>query len=127
MGSQLRSGKKPGRSASRRRAMPANPSGKLSVRTGPKTGKSTIRSSATHPASDDPVDEKEPKGRLSLQLPVSLLERAKNAVYWTPGLTMTDLVITALNSALDEMEKKRGTPFPPRNGSLRVGRPLKQT
>ena len=58
------------------------------------------------------------KERLTVHLPVDLIERVKNAVYWTPGLTLVRL-------ALADLEAARGAPFPPRERPLTVGRPLR--
>lgn len=70
-------------------------------------------------------DEKSPttgKQRLSLQLPEGLVERARDAVFWTPGLTLNELTEIALSHTLTCMEALRGGPFPPRTGPLKVGR-----
>jgi len=53
------------------------------------------------------------------------LERAKRAVYHTPGLTLAALGVAALTRELDRLEEQRGEPFPPRNGPLRTGRPIR--
>ena len=34
--------------------------------------------------------------RVTVALPADLMERARNAVYWTPGATLTALVENAL-------------------------------
>jgi hypothetical protein len=65
------------------------------------------------------------KDRLTVHLPVELIERAKNAVYWTPGLTLASLAEEALRQAVAELEAARGAPFPPRERQLSVGRPLR--
>ena len=65
------------------------------------------------------------KGRLTVHLPVDLIDRAKNAVYWTPGLTLAGLVEEAFTKALDQLEKKRGESLPPQRAELKGGRPLK--
>jgi hypothetical protein len=83
------------------------------------------RAMRTNPGSGENVETSQTRDRLTLHLPVSLAERARNAVYWTPGLTMTELVASALTEALDRRERKRGEPFPLRKGSLRIGRPVK--
>lgn len=42
----------------------------------------------------------------------ALLERARNAVYWTPGLTLAELVSIGLMSVVDDLEKQNdGEPF----------------
>ncbi len=43
--------------------------------------------------------------RLTVALPLELLERSRNAVYWTKGLTLARLLEQALTQSLDQ-------PFP---------------
>ena len=69
---------------------------------------------------------KVPKERLTIHLPVDLIDRVKNAVYWTPGLTLAALGEELLRRGLDELEADRGEPFPPRQAELRGGRPLSE-
>ncbi len=54
-----------------------------------------------------------------------LLEKARSVAYWTPGLTFSHLVETALRTYLEGWEREHGTPGPP-EGPLREGRPLIQ-
>lgn len=75
------------------------------------------------PASE--VSAKPRKRRLTVHLPLALIERVKNCVFWTPGLTLAALAETALSKAVDQREKERGEPFPLRGGELKGGRPLK--
>jgi hypothetical protein len=76
-----------------------------------------------------PREEKSPsrvvKERLTVHLPVDLIDRIKNAVYWTPGLTLAGLAEEALAAAVEKLERARGEPFPPRRSELKGGRPLK--
>jgi hypothetical protein len=65
------------------------------------------------------------KERLTVHLSIGLIDRMKNAVYWTPGLTLAGLAEEALAQAVDKLEKERGEPFPPRQAELKGGRPLK--
>ena len=65
------------------------------------------------------------KERLTVHLPVDLMDGVKNAVYWTPGLTLARLAEDALRQALAAMEAARGAPYPPRERNLTVGRPLR--
>jgi hypothetical protein len=74
------------------------------------------------------VDEEPPKvakQRMTFILPVDVIDRVKNAAYWTPGLTLADLAAQALTEAVDRLERKRGEPFPPRKSTLKGGRPMK--
>lgn len=72
-----------------------------------------------------PEPKKATKERATFQLPVELIDRARNAVYWTPGATMAGVMEMALEAQLERMEKKRGAPFPERDGALKSGRPVK--
>ncbi len=78
-----------------------------------------------------PREEKTPsapkpiKERLTVHLSLDLIDRVKNAVYWTPGLTLAGLAEEALAAAVDKLERVRGEPFPPRQAELKGGRPLK--
>lgn len=78
-------------------------------------------------ASRSPDKTKRPshkvKQRLTVTLPAELLDRLRNAVYWTSGLTVAGLIEQSLTEALDRMEKQHGEPFPPRTEELKGGRP----
>jgi hypothetical protein len=66
------------------------------------------------------------KERVTFQLPVSLIEKARDVVFFSPGLTMASLMEEALVAQLERAEKKRGKPFPSRAGAaLKTGRPIK--
>lgn len=65
------------------------------------------------------------KERLTVHLPTDLIDRVKNAVYWTPGLTLAGLAEQALTKAVAELEQERGERFPARKTELKGGRPLK--
>lgn len=54
------------------------------------------------------------KEKMTIQISKDTIERAKNTVYWTPGLTIAQLIEEALNLVLNKMEKQRGEPFPQR-------------
>lgn len=61
--------------------------------------------------------------RLTVSLPVDLLERSRNTVYWTKGLTLARLLEQALTSTLDQRERLNGQPFSRRLADLKGGRP----
>jgi hypothetical protein len=65
------------------------------------------------------------KRQFTARVPVDLVERIRDAVYWTPGLTVDELAATALESYLATMETERGEPFPKRSAKLKVGRPVR--
>ena len=64
------------------------------------------------------------KERLTIHLPVDLINRVKNAVYWTPGLTLAELGEVGLGHVVEKLERKRGEVFPMRERELSGGRPL---
>ena len=66
-----------------------------------------------------------PKQRLAVVISADVVERARNAVYWTPGLTLASLTADALTVALDKLERKNGGEFEPRQMELKAGRPTK--
>ncbi len=83
------------------------------------------------PAPASPLAEKPPvlprsvKERLTVHLSVELIERVKNAVYWTPGLTLAELAEEAFAITVGRREMAQGGAFPQRRGELKGGRPLK--
>lgn len=66
------------------------------------------------------------KERFTAHLSGELIERARNAVYWTPGLTLARLTEEALTAHLDRMEQARGGSFDHRTAELAPGRPVNQ-
>ena len=64
----------------------------------------------------------DPSRRLTAYVEPVLLERAKSAAYWTPGMTLSALVSEALERELARREAERGEPFPARGGELPRGR-----
>lgn len=69
--------------------------------------------------------EKAAKERCTFHIPVDLMERARNCVFWTPGLTMGALAEEGLRHALAAYEKKNGGPFTQRKANLKGGRPVR--
>lgn len=84
---------------------------------------STRRGKKGRSGSDTPA--RVSKERLTVHLSVELINRIRNVVYWTPGLTLADLGEDAFNHAVAEREKKRGGSFPQRKEELKGGRPIK--
>lgn len=64
------------------------------------------------------------KERVTLSLSADMVERLRTVVYWTPKLTLTGVVESAILSSLQKLEK--GKRFRKRKGKLPVGRPRKQ-
>lgn len=61
--------------------------------------------------------------RLTVNLPSDLVEQMRDAVYWTPGLTLAWMIARAVRTSLRELETVRQGPFPRRLKPLRAGRP----
>ncbi len=75
----------------------------------------------------EPLPKPQQKERLTVHVPVDLIDRVKNAVYWTPGVTLAGLSEEGLTKAVQRLEKKhnQGKPFAKRKAELKGGRPLK--
>jgi hypothetical protein len=61
--------------------------------------------------------------RLTVNLPGDVVDRVRNAVYWSPSLKLSWLIAQSLRTSLAEMESSRQGPFPQRKNPLRAGRP----
>jgi hypothetical protein len=61
--------------------------------------------------------------RMTVSLPTDLLERIRDAAYWTSGTTMAGLISSALENHLHNLESRNGHPFSPRLQNLKPGRP----
>jgi hypothetical protein len=62
-------------------------------------------------------------GRLTLVISESLMERIRNAAFWTPGETLSGLGERAVELEIERLEKQNGGPFAPRTQAVRRGRP----
>lgn len=65
------------------------------------------------------------KERLTVSISAEVVDRLRNAVYWTEGATIASLVESCIVHTVNAMEEKRGKTFAPRSSPLRVGRPPK--
>lgn len=65
------------------------------------------------------------KQRLTIHVPIKLIDRIKNAVYYTPGLTLSDFADSAFEKAISLLEESNGGPFQQRTKELKGGRPIK--
>ncbi len=101
---------------------------KRTIGTNPLEAVVPLRRDEPLPAEQEAVTTPAPrprKERVTFQLPVDLIERARDAVYWTPGATMAALMEAALTDHLAKLEKRHGQPFERRSGALKTGRPIK--
>lgn len=89
---------------------------------------------ASGPANPDddqkssPKKEKEDEGKgdkVTVQMDPELAQKLRAAVYYTPGLTMYQVVEKGVAAVIDKLEKDRGEPFPEFEGNLKGGRPPK--
>jgi len=62
------------------------------------------------------------KQRVTLSLPTALIERLRNAVYWTGDRPLVGLVAEAIEDIVTQMEEVNGGAFPQRVSPLKVGR-----
>lgn len=63
------------------------------------------------------------KSRFTFNLPDELVEHARAAVFYTPGLNLSVLMEQALESELRRLERQRGEAFPRRTAPIKTGRP----
>ena len=77
------------------------------------------------PSSQQKRKAKVQKIRATFHLPMELFERARDAVYWTPSVTLSSLCEAGLRSEIVNLERQRGEAFPKRAGDLKAGRPVK--
>jgi len=86
---------------------------------------SSVETSVGKPVSvhQEPSPSKSRKQRVTITLPLSLLERLRNAVYWTGHGPLARLIADALDDAVTHMETSNGQAFPQRLSPLKRGRP----
>ena len=58
--------------------------------------------------------KKKKAGIITVYIPVSLIEKLKNTVYWTPGLTIASFAEEAIKTEVEKRELERGERFPKR-------------
>ncbi len=71
--------------------------------------------------------ERADRERITFLLDAELIERLRNAVYWSEGVTLASLVADSLTRTVDKMERNRGASFPRRKAELPTGRPRKNS
>ena len=65
------------------------------------------------------------KQKLTVHLESSLAERVKNAAYWNPKLTIAGIAEQGIRLVIERFEREHGGKYPPREGELVGGRPIK--
>ena len=72
-----------------------------------------------HPLQPSPPSQNQ---RVTVSLPTPLIERLRNAVYWTEDLPLAGLMAKALEDIVTQMEEANGGTFPQRVSPLKRGR-----
>ncbi|GAA5526177.1 hypothetical protein Maes01_02772 [Microbulbifer aestuariivivens] len=65
------------------------------------------------------------KQRVTVQISSDVMNRLKNAVYWTPGITISSSIESAIEEKLRLLEKDNNGEFEQRPEELKAGRPVK--
>jgi hypothetical protein len=82
------------------------------------------RKPASQPATPSKAVTQQPRTvRLTVSLPGDLVDRLRDAVYWSPDLKLAWLISRSLQASLADLEASRQAPFPKRMMALRSGRP----
>jgi hypothetical protein len=72
-----------------------------------------------HPLQPSPPSQNQ---RVTVSLPIPLIERLRNAVYWTEDLPLAGLMAKALEDIVTQMEEANRGAFPQRVSPLKRGR-----
>ena len=65
------------------------------------------------------------KQRVTVQISSEVMNRLKNAVYWTPGITISSSIESAIEDKLCALEKANNGQFEQRPEELKAGRPIR--
>ena len=95
----------------------------MSITTRPTTGENTLHPHVNGKQILRETEVKPRMVRLTVNLPSHLAEQMRDAVYWTPGLTLAWMIARAVRASLNELESLNQGPFPRRSKPLRAGRP----
>lgn len=88
------------------------------------TPKEQLLQAASPSSESTKSDGRQPRTvRLTVSLPGDLVDRLRDAVYWSPNLKLAWLIAESLRASLADLERSRQGPFPKRMMALRAGRP----
>jgi hypothetical protein len=76
----------------------------------------------TEPAPEPGHEDENSKGKVTVVLPLDLLERLRNAAWWQRK-TLAGLAEEGIRQVVERLERQHGGPFEPREEQLRTGRP----
>lgn len=62
-----------------------------------------------------------PRTNVQGYIDARVLERARDAAFWTPGVSLSALIERGLRAEIARLEAERGESFPPRRGPLTPG------
>lgn len=65
------------------------------------------------------------KVRFTVNISPESVDKARNAVFWTPGLTLAELVERSVSREVERLAEERGEPFPERARELTRGKPIR--
>jgi len=86
--------------------------------------KEELRRAAIPSSGSNKSERQQPRTvRLTVSLPGDLVDRLRDAVYWSPDLKLAWLIAQSLRASLTDLEMSRQGPFPKRVMALRSGRP----
>ncbi len=71
-----------------------------------------------------PKPQVKKKQKITLIMDADLVERLKNAVYWSHGISICSVIEEATEKMVKHLEKENGKPYPERNGEMKRGRKL---
>ena len=60
-----------------------------------------------------------------MALDADLVDQARDVAFWTPGVTLTDLVAAGLRLEIARRTAERGGNYPRRTAELRPGAPIR--
>jgi hypothetical protein len=69
-----------------------------------------------------PEEAEPPKGKVTVLVPMDLLERLRNAAYWKRK-TLATLAEEGIRLVVERLERENRGPFEPREDELKTGRP----
>lgn len=64
--------------------------------------------------------------QIAVRVPAAFARKIRTAVRYTPDLTITSLVMDAVEKMIRDLEHARGSAFPDENASVRKGRPVRR-